>query len=50
MKKENDENVLDYWRLPDGNFLVKLKKDDVLDDDNDVENYITKSYRSFYFK
>ena len=26
METENDENVLDYWKLPNGNYIVKLKK------------------------
>ena len=26
MKTEFDENVLDYWRIPSGNFIVKMKK------------------------
>ena len=38
MKTEFDENVLDYWRLPNGNYIVKMKKDDGLDDDCDVKN------------
>ena len=38
MKTEFDENVLDYWKLPNGNYIVKMKKDDGLDDDCDVEN------------
>ena len=35
MKTEYDEDVLDYWKLPNGNFIVKFKKDDGLDGDND---------------
>ena len=38
MKTEFDENVLDYWKLPNGNFIVKMKRDDGLDDDCDIEN------------
>ena len=38
METEYDENVLDYWRLPNGKYIVKLKKGDGLDRDNDVEN------------
>ena len=38
MKTEFDENVLDYWKLPNGNYIVKMKKDDVLDDDCDITN------------
>ena len=37
-KTEFDENVLDYWRLANGNYIVKMKKDDGLDDDCDIKN------------
>ena len=37
MEAEYDDNVLDYWRLPDGNYIVKMRKDDGLDCDNDVK-------------
>ena len=37
MKTEFDENVLDYWRLPNGIYIVKMKKDDGLDDDFDIK-------------
>ena len=50
METEYDENVLDYWKLPNGNYIVKLKKDDGLEGDNDVKKYITKPFRSFYIK
>ena len=40
METEYDENVLGYWRLPNGNNIVKIKKDDGLDDDNDVKNVL----------
>ena len=36
METENDDIVLDYWRLPNGNFMVELKKDEGLDGDNDA--------------
>ena len=38
IKTEFDENVLDYCRLPNGNYTVKMKKDDGLDNDCDIEN------------
>ena len=38
MKTEFDENVLDYRKLPNGNYIVKVKKDDGLDDDCDIKN------------
>ena len=37
MKTEFDENVIDYWKLPNGNYIVKMKKDDGLDDDCDIK-------------
>ena len=38
MKTEFDENVLDYWKLPNGNYIVKMKKDDGMDDECDIKN------------
>ena len=38
MKTEFDENVLDCWKLPNGNYIVKMKRDDGLDDDCDTKN------------
>ena len=38
METEYDENVLDYWKLPNGNYIVKLKKYDGLERNNDVKN------------
>ena len=37
METEFDENVLDYWKLPNGNYIVKMKKDDGLDGDCDIK-------------
>ena len=37
MKTEFDENVLDYWKLTNGNYIVKMKKDDGLEDDCDIK-------------
>ena len=37
MKTEFDENVLDYWKLPNGIYFGKMKKDDGLDDDCDIK-------------
>ena len=37
MKTEFDENVLDCWRLPNGNYFVKMKEDDGLDDDSVIK-------------
>ena len=38
IKTEFDEDVLDCWKLPNGNYIVKMKKDDGLDDDCDIKN------------
>ena len=37
MKTECDENVLYYWKLPNEIYIVKMKKDDGLDDDDDCD-------------
>ena len=47
METEYDENVLDYWRLPNGNYIVKLKKDDGLEEDNDVKNTLPSHLGAF---
>ena len=38
MKTEFDENVIDYWKKPNGNYVVKMQKDDGSDDDCDIKN------------
>ena len=43
MKTEYDENVLDFSKLPKGNYIVKMKKDDRLDDDCDFKNTLPVS-------
>ena len=30
-------NVLDYWKLPNGIFFLKIEEDDGLDDDCDIK-------------
>ena len=40
MKTESDGNVLDYWKLPNGVYIVKLKQDDGLENDNGVKNIL----------
>ena len=47
METEYDENVLDYWQLPNGNYIVKLKKDDGLEGDNDVKNTLPSHLGAF---
>ena len=38
MKTESDENVLDYWKIHNGNYIVNMKKDGGLNDDCDIKN------------
>ena len=38
MKTEYDDNVLDYGKLPNGKYNVKIKKDDELEHNNDKKN------------
>ena len=38
VKTEYDENVLDYWKLTNGNLNAKFKKDDALDDLKNIKN------------
>ena len=47
METEYDDNLLDYWKLPNGNYIVKLKKDDGLDGDNDVKNTLPSQLGAF---
>ena len=47
MKTEFDENVLDYWKLPNGNYIVKMKRDDGLDDDCDIKNTLLAVLEAF---
>ena len=50
MKTEFDEKVLDYWKLTNGNYIGKMKKDDGLDDDCDFKKNSACGLRSFYLK
>ena len=47
METEYDDNVLDYWRLPNGNYIVKYEKDDGLDCENDVKNTLPSHLGGF---
>ena len=47
METENDDNVLDYWKLGNGNYIVKLKKDDGLDGDNNIKNTLPCHFGAF---
>ena len=47
METEYDENVLDFWKLPNGKYIVKFKKDDRLEGDNDVKNTLPSRLGAF---
>ena len=47
MKTEFDETVLEYWKIPNGIYIVNKKKDDGLDDDCDIKNTLPAVLRSF---
>ena len=46
-KLEYDDNLLDYWKLSNGNYIVKFKKGDGLAGDNDVENTLPSKLGAF---
>ena len=37
----------DYWNLPNGNYIVKFKKDDGLEGDNDVKKRLPSHLGAF---
>ena len=41
------ENVLDYWKSPNGNYIVKTEDDDGLDGDNNVKNTLPSHLGAF---
>ena len=47
MKTEFEENVLEFWKLPKRNYIVKIKKDDGLDDDCDIKNTVPALSEAF---
>ena len=47
MKLEHDEIVLDYWKLPNGNYIVKMKKNNGLDVDCDNKIVLPSQLGSF---
>ena len=44
MKTEYAENVIEYWKLPNGSYFVKMEENDGLDDDCDIKNNSTCSF------
>ena len=47
METENDGNVLGYWKLPNGNYVVKLKKLDGLEAVIDVKHTLPSHLGAF---
>ena len=47
MQAESDHNVLDYWKLPNRTYFVKIKKDDELDVVKYVKNTLPAHLRAF---
>ena len=37
MKTESDENVLEFWKIPSENSIVKMRKDNRLDDGCEIK-------------
>ena len=50
MEAKYDDNLLDYWILPNGIYKVKIKKHDALDCDNDVKNTLPSHFAAFVSK
>ena len=47
MQTDYDENALEYWELPNGIYIVKIKNSDGLDDNNKVENTLPSDLGAF---
>ena len=48
MQTEYDDNVIEYWKLPNGNYIVKMKKDDGLEGDNYVKKTLPSLLGAFF--
>ena len=48
MQTENDEDVLDYWKLPNAIYIVKMENDDGLDDNINVKTTLPSCLGSFF--
>ena len=48
MQTGYDEKVFDYWKLPNGSFIVKMKQDVGLDGDNYVKNTLPSHLGAFF--
>ena len=47
IQTESDDNVLEYWKLPNENYNVKIEKDDILNGDIKVKNTLPPDLGSF---
>ena len=47
IETEFDDNILDYWKLANGNYISKMKKDDGLDGNNDDNNTLSSHLGAF---
>ena len=47
METEDDDNVLDYWKLPNGNYIGIFKEDDGIVGYNDVNNTLPSHQGAF---
>ena len=50
MEQEYNENLLDYWKLANGNYIVKIKKDVGLEGDIDVKTALPSPLGAFVLK
>ena len=47
MQTQYDEHLLDYWKLPDENYFVKMKEEDGLDDNCEIKNTLLAHLGAF---
>ena len=47
METEFNYNILDYWKLANGSYIIKMEKDVGLDGDKDVKNTLTSHLGAF---
>ena len=48
MQTEYDDNVLEYRKLLNRSYILKLRSDDGLDGDNDVKNTLPSYLGAFF--
>ena len=47
METVYDDNVLEYWKLPNRNYIVKKKNDEWLDSDNGIKITLQSHLEAF---